>query len=55
MTLSKELFAVLACPKCKGALEYKESEKCLVCRACRLSYEIKDDIPVLLVDQAAGF
>lgn len=52
MTLSNELLDVLACPKCKGALEYKETENRLVCVACRLSYEIKNDIPVMLVDQA---
>jgi len=52
MTLSNQLLDVLACPKCKGALDYKESENRLLCEACRLSYEIKDDIPVMLVDQA---
>ena len=52
MTLKKELLDVLACPKCKGALDYKESENRLLCGACRLSYEIKNDIPVMLVDQA---
>lgn len=54
MALSKELLDVLACPKCKGELEYREKEARLVCAACRLSYEIKDDIPVMLVDQAKG-
>lgn len=52
MALSKELLDVLACPKCKGALEYKESENRLICGNCRLAYEIKDGIPVMLVEQA---
>lgn len=52
MPLSKELLDVLACPKCKGVLEYKQTENQLLCRNCRLAYEIKGDIPVLLVDQA---
>lgn len=52
MPLSKELLDVLACPKCKGALEYKESENRLLCRKCRLAYEIKEGIPVMLADQA---
>lgn len=52
--LSKELLDVLACPKCKGALEYKQTENRLVCGTCRLSYEIKESIPVMLVDQAKG-
>ena len=52
MPLSKELLDVLACPKCKGALDYKEMENRLLCGKCRLSYEIKEGIPVMLVDQA---
>lgn len=54
MTLSKDVLDVLACPKCKGVLDYKETENRLVCGKCRLSYEIKDGIPVMLVDQAIG-
>lgn len=54
MALSKELLDVLACPQCKGALEYKQAENRLVCGICRLSYEIKEGIPVMLVDQAKG-
>jgi uncharacterized protein YbaR (Trm112 family) len=50
VALSKELLDVLACPKCKGVLDYKENEQRLVCGACRLVYEIKDDIPVMLID-----
>ena len=53
--LSKELLDILACPKCKGELEYdKENEK-LKCHACRLKYEIKDNIPIMLIDQAEKF
>ena len=51
MTLSKELLDVLACPQCKGALEYKETENQLLCGKCHLAYEIKEGIPVMLVDQ----
>ncbi len=52
MALSPELLEILACPKCKGELEHKEKEARLICRACRLAYEIKNDIPVMLVDEA---
>lgn len=52
MALDKELLEILACPKCKGDLEYKENEQVLECAACRLRYPIKDDIPIMLIDEA---
>jgi hypothetical protein len=53
MTLSPQLLAILVCPKCKGALDYKETEQALDCPACKLRYPVRDDIPVMLVDEAA--
>ena len=55
MTLSSQLLAILVCPKCKGPLEYKESESVLVCSGCRLRYPIRDDIPIMLIDEAASY
>ncbi len=52
MPLSKELLAILACPQCKGALRLTEKEDGLVCGRCRLLYEIRDGIPVMLIDEA---
>jgi uncharacterized protein YbaR (Trm112 family) len=52
MTLSPQLLAILVCPKCKGALEYRESESSLDCPACRLRYPVRDDIPIMLLDEA---
>ncbi|MDQ6634783.1 MAG: Trm112 family protein [Gemmatimonadota bacterium] len=52
MTLSQKLLAILVCPKCKGELEYRESEASLVCPACRLRYAVRDDIPIMLLDEA---
>ncbi len=52
MTLSPQLLAVLVCPKCKGALEYREAESSLDCAVCRLRYPVRDDIPVMLIDEA---
>ena len=52
MTLSAQLLAILVCPKCKGELEYRENEQSLVCHACRLRYPIRDDIPIMLTDEA---
>ncbi len=53
--LSEELLNILACPKCKGDLEYIKTECLLVCNACRLKYNIKNDIPVMLIDEAETF
>ncbi|MGH7695717.1 MAG: Trm112 family protein [Gemmatimonadaceae bacterium] len=55
MPLSQDLLAVLACPRCKGELEYREKESALLCQRCRLRYEIRDGIPILLLDEAAQF
>jgi len=52
MTLSPKLLEILVCPKCKGALEYRESEQALLCAACRLRYLVRDDIPIMLLDEA---
>ncbi|RJQ52016.1 MAG: Trm112 family protein [Nitrospiraceae bacterium] len=52
MALKKELLDILACPKCKGDLRLNESETGLICDKCRLLYHIKDDIPVMLIDEA---
>lgn len=52
MSLSKELLEILVCPKCKGELEYREAEQRLICTTCELAYPVKDDIPIMLVDQA---
>jgi uncharacterized protein YbaR (Trm112 family) len=52
VTLSARLLSILVCPKCKGELEYREHEQCLVCHACRLRYPVRDDIPIMLADEA---
>jgi uncharacterized protein YbaR (Trm112 family) len=52
MGISKELLDILACPKCKGDIHLNEAGDGLVCEACRLMYPIKDDIPVMLIDEA---
>ena len=53
--LDKELLEILACPKCKGDLEYKEDKNQLICKVCRLIYRIEDDIPIMLIDEATSF
>ena len=53
--LDQQLLDILACPKCKGDLEYKEKENQLICHACRLIFSIKEDIPIMLIDEAETF
>ena len=52
MSLSPQLLEILVCPKCTGPLEYREKEQRLICTTCRLSYPIRDDIPIMLIDEA---
>ena len=52
MPIPADLREILVCPKCKGELEFREEEKRILCRACRLSYRIDDDIPVMLIEEA---
>lgn len=50
--LDKELLAILVCPQCKGELEYRPDANELICHACRLRFEVRDDIPIMLLDEA---
>ncbi|MCX8018220.1 MAG: Trm112 family protein [Rhodocyclaceae bacterium] len=50
--MDPRLLEILVCPLCKGPLDYRKAAAELVCHACRLAYPIKDDIPVMLEDEA---
>jgi uncharacterized protein YbaR (Trm112 family) len=52
MSVDAQLLEILVCPKCKGELEYREAEQVLICRTCALSYPVRDDIPIMLIDEA---
>lgn len=52
MTINKELLDILACPKCKGNIRLNEKEDGIICDSCKLMYPVKDDIPVMLIDEA---
>ena len=52
MAVNPKLLEILVCPKCKGDLILTENSDGLICNACRLKYEIKDDIPIMLIDEA---
>ncbi len=50
--IQQELLDILACPKCKGKVELNDDQDGLVCTTCSLLYEIRDDIPIMLIDEA---
>ncbi|MBS3731700.1 MAG: Trm112 family protein [Desulfobacterales bacterium] len=52
MAISQELLDILVCPNCKGTIYLNESKDGLICDNCELIYEIRDDIPIMLVDEA---
>jgi len=52
MAIEKELLEILACPKCKGEIRLNDAGDGLICDACRLMYPIKENIPVMLIDEA---
>jgi len=50
--MDPKLLDILVCPLCKGPLVYRKAEQELICKPCRLAYPIRDDIPVMLEDEA---
>lgn len=50
--ISRELLQILVCPACKTPLVEKENGESLKCGSCRRVYPIRDNIPVLLIDEA---
>lgn len=52
MSIAPELKEILACPKCKGDLEFRDAENEIVCRACKLVFRVEEDIPVMLLEEA---
>ena len=52
MAISKDLLEILVCPLCKAPVEMKPDETGLKCVQCKRVYPIRDEIPVMLVDEA---
>lgn len=52
MNLSEQLLEILACPKCKGPIRLEGDRTGIICDACRLRYPVRDEIPVMLIDEA---
>ncbi len=50
--MDPKLLEILVCPVCKGPLVYRKADQELICKPCRLGYAIKDDIPVMLEEEA---
>lgn len=50
--IDKDLLAILACPKCKGPVKYHVEPEGLCCEVCKLLYEIRDNIPIMLIEEA---
>ncbi len=48
--LKKELLDILCCPKCKGDLLYEEAKSILTCKKCGQVYPVRNDIPIMLVE-----
>ena len=55
MAFDKKLLEIIACPNCKGKLEYDKKEQLLICRVDRVTYPITDGIPVLLENKASDW
>ena len=52
MTVDQELLDLLVCPNDRGEVDYIEAEQVIVCRQCGYRYPVRDDIPVMLIDEA---
>ena len=50
--LDKSLMEILACPQCKEKVHYNDDKSGLICDHCQLEFPIRDDIPVMLIDEA---
>ncbi|MBN4050051.1 Trm112 family protein [Nitrospira defluvii] len=52
MPLSETLLSILACPKCKGDIHLNEKTDGLTCQVCQVVYPIREDIPIMLINEA---
>jgi uncharacterized protein YbaR (Trm112 family) len=50
--MDDKLLDILVCPVCKGPLMYRKADRELICKPCRLAYPVRDDIPVMLEEDA---
>lgn len=50
--MDARLLDILVCPVCKSSLEYRKEQKELVCKPCKLAFPVRDDIPIMLEEEA---
>ena len=50
--IQQDLIDILVCPQCKGPLLLTENKDGLVCKKCLLEYEIREDIPIMIIEEA---
>ncbi|HHB77388.1 MAG TPA: Trm112 family protein [Desulfobulbus sp.] len=50
--IRQKILDILACPRCKGPVRLNAEKDTIVCEACKLEYPIRDDIPIMLIDEA---
>ena len=50
--IKNELLEILVCPKCHAELEYRKNLEALICNPCKLIFPVRDDIPIMLLDEA---
>ena len=53
--IKQELLDIIACPKCKGPVQLNDEKNGLICQTCQLVYEIRDDIPIMLIDESVDY
>jgi uncharacterized protein len=52
MALNEQLLKILACPQCHGSVRWDEEAGGLICDNCKLLFEVKNDIPIMLIEEA---
>jgi uncharacterized protein len=52
MSLDEKLLEILACPQCRGNVRWDKESGGIICDQCKLLYEVKNDIPIMLVNEA---
>jgi uncharacterized protein len=52
ITMDKKLLEIIACPICKGKLDYKKQQQELICKFDKIAFPIKDGVPIMLEEQA---
>jgi uncharacterized protein YbaR (Trm112 family) len=55
MSVRSELLDLLACPKCKGVVSLDKENDLIICTVCKLRFPVRNDIPVMLIDEAESF